>query len=173
VYNKRKFSIEYDVGMPTNREAFMRTVKFGRVFASLLLITASAAPGSEKKIKIADLPPAVQSAVQEYSKGAAVVALTKEVESGVTLYEAELKIGGRTKDVTFDPNGKVVIVEEETTLDTIPTRAREAITRAIGNRKLLLVETVSEKGATFYEAHFRSGLRTREVKVDSDGRPVN
>ena len=43
----------------------------------------------------------------------------------------------------------------------------------LGKNKLLLVETVSEKGSTFYEAHFRSGLRTREIKVDANGNQVH
>ncbi len=128
--------------------------------------------GSEKKIKMKDLPPAVQKAVQEHSKGAQIIGFTKEVEAGETRYEAEMKVGGRTRDITFDPNGQVVAIEEETTLDSIPAPARDAIKKAAGKRKLLLVETVSERGATSYEAHFRSGIRTKELKVDAAGKPV-
>ena len=149
----------------------MNTTRILRAFAALAI--AVSAQSAEKKVKMADLPPAVQKAVQEQSKGATLVGLAREVENGATLYEAELKVGGRTKDVTFNPEGQVVILEEETTVDRIPAPAREAITKIVGKRKLLLVETVSEKGSTFYEAHFRSGLRTREIKVDSTGKQVN
>ena len=62
-----------------------------------------------------------------------------------------------------------VSVEDQTTLDQIPAPAREAIAKAGGNHKLL-VETVSEKGSTFYEAHFKTGLRTQEIKVDVMGK---
>jgi hypothetical protein len=150
----------------------MNTGTMIRTLAALVLV-ACCAESAEKKVKMADLPPAVQKAVREQSNGATLTGLSREVENGVTLYEAELKVAGHTKDVTFDRDGKVVIVEEETTLDSIPPPAREAITKVVGRRKLLLVETVFEKGATFYEAHFRSGLRTREIKVDETGKQVN
>jgi hypothetical protein len=126
----------------------------------------------EKKIQTRDLPPAVQKAVEEQGKGATLAGLSREVEGGVTLYEAEFKIGNRTKDVTFDESGKIVIMEEETTLDSIPAAARGAIQKAIGKRKLVLVETVAEKGATFYEAHYKSGPFTKELKVDATGKTV-
>ena len=70
---------------------------------------AASAESSEKRVKMADLPLAVQKAVQEHSKGAALRGLSREVENGVTLYEAELKVDDRTKDVTFNPEGQVVI----------------------------------------------------------------
>ena len=142
------------------------------IMACLIAASAALVWASEKKIQMKDLPPAVQKAVEEQSKGATLAGLAKEVENGVTLYEAEFKIGGRTRDVTFDPNGQVVIVEEETSIDSIPAAAREAIQRSAGKRKLLLVETVSERGSTFYEAHYRAGILSKELKVDAAGKPV-
>src|SRR5438067_1159643 len=115
-----------------------------RVIAVAGLIAAFA-ESAEKKVKMGDLPPAVQKAVEEHSKGATLAGLAKEVENGATLYEAQLKICGRTKDVSFNSEGQVVIVEEETSLDSVPAPARDAITKALGKNKLLLVETVSEK----------------------------
>lgn len=127
---------------------------------------------SETKVKLKDLPPAVQAAVKEQSKGATLKALTKEVEHGAARYEAELRARGRTKDVTFDETGKIVSVEEEVPLASIPAAAREAIQKSVGKGKLLLVETVTEGGATFYEAHIRNDGKEIEVKVDSSGQPV-
>src|SRR5258706_15262444 len=119
-----------------------------------------------------DLPPAVQQAVKEQSKGATLRGLAKEVENGKTLYEAELRVAGKTKDVTFDSDGKIVTVEEEVAIGSIPAAAREAIQKAVGSAKLLLVETVTEGGRTFYEAHFKKGGQQSEVKVDAAGKPV-
>ena len=139
--------------------------------ALLWIVTGTAAAG-EKKIQMKDLPAAVQKAVEEQSKGATLAGLSREKENGVTLYEAEMKVGNRTKDVTFDESGKIVILEEETTLDSIPAPAREAIQKAVGKRKLLILEMVSEGASRFYEAHYRSGLFTKELKVDAAGKPV-
>ena len=150
----------------------MKTAVAAIVVLGVNLGGAAYAQEKEKRIQSKDLPPAVQEALKEHSKGATVVGYAREVEAGVTPYEAEMKVGNRTKDVTFDPNGNLLSVEEETTLDSIPAPARDAIRKVVGKRKLLLVETVSEKGATFYEAHYKSGLRTKEVKVDAAGNTV-
>jgi uncharacterized membrane protein YkoI len=139
---------------------------------ALVLILSGFAPAQEKKIKREDLPPEVQKALQKASGGATIVGFAKETEGGAVRYEVEMKAGNHSKDVTFDADGNVVAVEEETTLDSIPAGAREAILKTAGKQKLLKIESVTEAGATTYEAHFKSGLRTKEVKVDAGGKPV-
>lgn len=138
------------------------------VFTALLAASV-AAQSSEKKVKMQDLPRPVQEAVKEQSRGATLRGLAQEVEDGKTLYEAEMTIGGHSKDVTFDQQGKIVSVEEQTDLESIPAAARAAIQKAVGNRKLLMVEKVTAGDATAYEAHFRTGLKTSEIKVDANG----
>jgi hypothetical protein len=49
---------------------------------------------ADQKIKLQDMPPAVQQAAQEQSKGATVRGYAKEVEDGTTSYEAELTVKG-------------------------------------------------------------------------------
>ena len=144
-----------------------RTVGMTLVVAGLLF-----AADKETKVKMQDLPAAVQAAVKEQSKGATLRGLTKEVENGKTLYEAELRVDGHGKDVTFDADGKIVSVEEEVALESIPAAAREAIQKAVGKGKLLMLELVTEGGSVFYEAHIRSGGKTSEVKVDASGKTV-
>jgi uncharacterized membrane protein YkoI len=70
-----------------------------------------------------DAPAAVQQAIKEQRKGATLRGLASEVENGKTLYEAELKVNGHSKDITFDQQGQIVSVEEETTLAQIPRPA--------------------------------------------------
>jgi uncharacterized membrane protein YkoI len=136
------------------------------------LILSGFAPAQEKKIKREDLPPEVQKAMKKASEGATIVGFGKEAEGGAIRYEVEMKAGNHSKDVTFDSAGNVVAVEEETTLDSIPAAAREAILIAAGKQKVLKIESVTEAGATTYEARFKSGLRTKEVKVDAGGKSV-
>jgi hypothetical protein len=138
----------------------------------IFLLAAAIAIAGETKVKMQDLPAPVQQAVQKHSQGATLRGLSKEVENGKTLYEAELKVANRTKDLTFDPSGNLVIVEEEVDLVSIPEAARAAIRQTVGKRKLLLVESVTEGGTTAYEAHYRSGFLTKELKVDASGKPV-
>src|SRR4029079_5720286 len=88
------------------------------------------AQDTEKKIAMRDLPPAVQEAVKQQTKTATLRGLTTEVEEGRTVYEAEFKVGGRTKDIPYDSAANILSTEEETDLAKIPAPARAAIRKA-------------------------------------------
>ena len=84
---------------------------------------------SEQRVKMEDLPPAVQATVKAQSQGATLRGLSKEVENGKTLYEAEMVVNGHGKDVEIDASGAVVAVEEEVALSSLPAAARAAIAK--------------------------------------------
>ena len=142
-----------------------RTTVFVIALASLVF-------SSEKQIQLKDLPEAVQQAVQRESAGAIVKGYTVETENGKTEYEAELTVNGHGKDVSFDRNGKVISVEEEVPIDSIPAAARDAIQKAAAGGKIQKIETVTEKGKSFFEASFRKGNKTTEVQVDAAGNKI-
>ena len=120
------------------------------------------------------MPPAVQAAVKEHSKGATIKGLAKEVENGKTMYELEMKTAaGTSKDVILDSDGKVISVEEQTTLAAIPAAARAAIEKAVGKGKISLVETLTTQGSVIYEAQYKVAGKKSEIKVDATGKPVN
>jgi hypothetical protein len=149
-----------------------------RILAATVLVSGAFVAGlvsaqdSETEVKLQDLPPAVAQTVKAQSQGATLRGLSKEVKGGATLYEAELLVRGRTKDVLLDAQGKVVSVEEQTTLDEIPASSRAAIQKAVGTGKLVLVEKVTKGETTFYEGHISNGRKALEVKVDADGKAV-
>src|SRR5262245_43852069 len=87
---------------------------------AVVLILVAAAAAREKTIKMSELPAPVRQAVMEHSKGATLRGLSTEVTEGQRVYEAELQVNGRTKDVTFDAAGAVVSLEEEIGIDEIP-----------------------------------------------------
>ena len=149
----------------------MRTMMLS-VMVSGALVAGVAAQDSETKIKMRDVPPAVQQAIKQQSTGATLRGVAREVENGKTLYEAEFRVDGHSKDVTFDTDGQVVSVEEETTLDQISPAAREAIQKAATGGKVGGIEKITEGGKTFYEAQLNVHGRKSEVKVDASGQPV-
>jgi len=137
-----------------------------------VVVTAACFAYSEQKVRLEDLPAPVQAAVREQSKGATIKGLTREVENGKTSYEAELIVNGHGKDVSFDPAGKVIAVEEETPIEAIPAAARTAIQKAVGSGTLKKVEAVKENGRMFYEASFKAGAKSKEIRFDAEGKPV-
>src|ERR1700730_9176557 len=108
-------------------------------FVTLLLV-ALPVWSAEKKIQMKDLPPAVQQAVQAQSAGATVKGFAKETENGTTTYEAEMLVNGHGKDISFDAAGKVISVEEEVALESIPPAAKAAIIQERGGGKIKKVE---------------------------------
>jgi uncharacterized membrane protein YkoI len=136
--------------------------------ASLLLIPALSA---DTKVKMADLPPAVQAAVKEQTKIATLVGLSKETENGKTTYEAETTVNGKSRDVSFDKTGAIVAVEQEVDLDSLPAPAKAAIQKKVGTGTLKKVESVTEGKAVSYEATIVKAGKSSEVGVNADGTP--
>ena len=125
---------------------------------------------AESKIKMEDLPPAVQKAAKEQTKNATIVGLSKEVEGGKTVYEIETKVNGKTRDLLLDQTGAVLEVEEEVDLNSLPAAAREAIQQKIGGGKLKKVEAVTKGSRVSYEASYVGKLgKTSEIAVNADG----
>jgi len=135
---------------------------------------AAAAPGAqtvpEKSTTMSKLPVPVQQAIKSYvaDNKATLRGLSSETEDGRKLYEAELRVDGKSRDVTFDQSGQVVLVEQEIALADVPAPARSAITKAAGKSRITMVESLTENGKQFYEAHLAGG-KTKEVKVDASG----
>jgi uncharacterized membrane protein YkoI len=142
---------------------------FAAMAIGVLVSALVLAQDSERKVKMQDLPAAVQKAVKAYGADAKIRGLATEMDKGKMVYEAELTVGGHSKDVTFDADGQVLSVEEETTLANIPAPARAAIESAAGKGKVTEVETVTEGGKTFYEAQVKTGGKKSEIKVDATG----
>jgi uncharacterized membrane protein YkoI len=139
----------------------------------LLLITATSllnsAFGSEKPIKMKDLPPAVQKAVHEHTKGAELKGLSKEVENGKTFYEVETVVNGHSRDLLLDKTGTVVELEEEVALDSIPGLVRSAIEKKSAGGKITKVEMVTKGSSVSYEAAITKNGKKLEVAVKPDG----
>src|SRR5437879_9562156 len=124
--------------------------RFAYLTVSVVLVAASLA-GAEKRVKMANLPPAVQKTVQEQSQGATIRGLSIEEENGKTFYEAELKVNGHNKDVLIDPTGAIVEVEEQVTLESLPPAAKTALEKQAGKGKITFVESVTKGRASCRE----------------------
>jgi hypothetical protein len=130
----------------------------------------SNALGQEKKIKRSELPPAVEKTVATESEGATIQGFSTEVEGGKRLYEVELKVEGRGKDILIDGQGNIVEIEEEVAPDSLPASVKEGLTRAAGRGTISRVESLTKRGKLVaYEAVVKTGAKRREVQVGPGG----
>jgi len=137
----------------------------GFVFTAAMLFAA------DVKVKMQDLPPAVQKAAREQLKSATLVGLSTEVENGKTSYEVETKVNGRSRDVALDAKGSVIEVEEEADIAAIPAAARAALNKLAAGGKLGKIETVTAGSNISYETVVAKNGKHHEVAVNADGSP--
>jgi uncharacterized membrane protein YkoI len=141
--------------------------------AVLFLLSVSLS-AQEKQIKKSDLPAAVQKTADEQSKGATVKGYSKEIENGKVQYEVELTVNGHTKDVSMDPQGNVVEVEEQVALNALPAAVREGLQQKAGKGTIRKVESLTKQGTLVaYEAQLVTGGKRSEIQVGPDGKPLD
>jgi hypothetical protein len=77
----------------------------------------------------------------------------------------------RRRDFNVDIKGRLLPIEEATTMDAIPTPAKAGILKKVGDGKLRVVETYLKTGQPMmYEASYSDNKGKRhEVLVKADG----
>ena len=138
--------------------------------AAMVLASSFGLLAAERKVQLKNLPPAVQKAIQEQTKGATVIGYVEEREDGKVSYEAETKVNGRTRDLLFDAAGTLIEVEEEVAPDTLPA----AVQTALSTRgKVLKVEAVTKGSVVTYEAEVEKNGKKSEVVMDARGNAID
>src|SRR5579864_5451401 len=148
----------------------IRGLSAGMFFVlSLTFLFAISLSAQEKRIKKSDLPAAVQKTADEQSKGATVKGYNKEIENGKVEYEVELITNGHSKDVSMDPEGNVLEVEEEVALNSLPSAVSEGLRQKAGKGTIHKVESLTKHGTLVaYEAQVLTAGKRSEIQVGPD-----
>ena len=103
-------------------------------------------------------------------QGGEIKRISQEKEHGVVQCEVESMLNGKHRDLEVDGNGKLLVVEEETSIDSIPAAAKTAILKKVADGKLAGVELFMRGGETMYEAAYTTKAgKKQEVLVKADG----
>ena len=131
------------------------------------------ASAQERRLKRSQLPAAVRRAAAEESRGAKVRGYATEKDEGQTVYEVEMTVNGRSRDVTIDSAGTVLEVEQQLVFDSLPEAVRTGLQQAAGSGRITRVESLTKLGRLVaYEAQVRLGTKRSEVQVGPDGGPL-
>jgi hypothetical protein len=145
----------------------------GHVVIALLVVgvvSAGNARAQGKHVKRSDLPAAVQKTIAEQSQSATIRGYTSEVEAGQQEYEVALTIHGRSRDVTIAPDGSVIEVEDQVTLQSLPAEVRDSLVKKAGTGRIAKVESLTKHGTLVaYEAQVRTGKKRSEFQVGPHG----
>jgi len=146
---------------------------FSKVCGAMLVLGLlfAVASAQEKKITRKQLPPAVEKTVaKEESEGATVKGFATEVEKGQRLYEAELIVNEHHKDISINRQGVIVEVEEEVSMDSLPTTVQDALRQGAGSGTIGTVESLTKHGKLVaYEAQVKRGAKHFEIQVGPNG----
>jgi hypothetical protein len=141
--------------------------------ALAVLILALPTIAQEKKLTKDQLPAAVQKTVDEQSKGATIRGYSTEKEDGGTIYEVQLTVNGKNRDVSIDTAGAVIEIEDTVDLASLPESVQAGLKKKAGAGAILRVESLTKRGKVVaYEAVIETGGKKKEVQVGPDGKPL-
>jgi len=152
--------------------AFTTALVTGWVVVTVFGAGALAQQKKSKTLQLKDLPPSVQKTVQDNLKGGAITNIGKEKEDGIEQYEIETTVNGKARDLNVAVDGRLLVVEEATTMDAIPAAAKVAILKKVGGGTVTKVETFAKPGQPLlYEAAYTDAKGKRhEMLVTADGK---
>ena len=147
-------------------------MRLANLCLAVAVVAAAKASIAEEPVKKSDLPAAVQKTADAQSVGATVVGYSRDKEHGHVEYEVQLMVGDRSKDVTIDPQGRVLEVEEQVATDALPASVFHGLSAQAHKGKIAKVESLTRNGRIVaYEAQVTGG-RHAEIQVGPDGQKL-
>jgi hypothetical protein len=136
----------------------------------IALAACSLVVAQEKKITRAQLPPAVEKTVAREGQGTTINGFSTEIENGKRLYEVELTVDGHSKDISMDKDGKILEIEEEVTMNSLPTAVQGGLRKAAGAGTIGKIESLTKRSKLVaYEAHVTTRTKRSEIQVGPNG----
>jgi hypothetical protein len=152
----------------------MHSISRFSIVAIAVLFSSTTLLVAEKKLSKSQLPPAVQKTADEQSQGATVKGYGKETENGQLEYEVQLSVNGHSKDVTIAPDGRLLEIEEEVSMDSLSSQVQAGLLKKAGKAKIVKIESLTKQGAIVaYEAQVQTGIKHSEVQVGPDGKALD
>jgi hypothetical protein len=149
-------------------------MKAVNVLTAAILGAIASVSIAEQRITKSDLPAPVQKTADAQGAGATVVGYAKDVEKGKIEYEVELMVAGHTKDLTIDPQGNLLEVEEEVQADTLPASVLGSLRAQAGKDRITKIESLMKHGKIVaYEAQVATGKKHSEIQVGPDGQKLD
>jgi hypothetical protein len=138
-----------------------------------LLLTGSAlAEDGEQIVPCKDIPAVIMTAFAKAYPKATIKSCAKEAEDGKTSYEVASVENDVVRDVLFDPQGKVIVVEETLAISEVPKPVQRAVDKKFPKGEILLVEKLMRGSSVNYEFQIRDMGEVKEIIFDAAGNEV-
>jgi hypothetical protein len=144
-------------------------IRKSSVGAVLLCCTATLILGQEKKLKPAEVPPAISAAATKRFPNAQVSNWSREAEDGKTTYEASVSDASGKRDAVFSEDGSLVAIEESVAVSDLPAQVKDAVLAKYPHATLRKAEKISHDSQIDYEIDLAKAAR-KEITVSSNGK---
>jgi uncharacterized membrane protein YkoI len=125
-----------------------------------------------EEIAISDAPEPVQKALKVRLSGGDLDSISRVEEDGETTYDVEFTRDEKSVIVSFSPDGKIVLEEEEVSLADTPAAVQAGIKALLGDGELARLVRVTEDGDITYEGEMEKDGKPQKFTVGPDGKPV-
>jgi hypothetical protein len=141
--------------------------------AFVISILLGMARAEDKPLKKSELPAPVQKTADEQSTGALVRGYSSEMEGGKLEYEVQMTINKHSRDVSIAPDGRVLEIEEEVSMNDLPASVRDALKKKANSGTITKIESLTKGNKLVaYEAQLRNGAKRSEIQVGPQGEPL-
>jgi hypothetical protein len=125
---------------------------------------------AEKSLSLADVPPAVQTAIKQFAGTNSIQKIKKESENGKVFFGAKVTINDVKQGIEVSPDGTVTATEKQISLADAPGAVQTAIKQLAGAGSIdeITEETAGSKKS--YEAVVTVNGKTKEADISADGK---
>lgn len=147
------------------------------VLAPVALLGLAAVAGADEEVVPLDkVPKVIMDAVKAKYPKAEVKGATKETgDDGKPVIEIEISEAGKTIDVTFTPEGKLIMIEQEIEAKDLPKEVVDALIDKYPKATIKLAEQIAD-GAGKVQAYelkiVTADNKALEIKFDPKGKVV-
>jgi uncharacterized membrane protein YkoI len=176
-----------------------RSMKEERIMKNLLIIVsvllfvgivaylgiAGAYAEREVKVALKDVPEAVRATIEKAAGGARIAEITREVEDGETIFEAEFVKDGKEIEIEVSESGKLLETErddfddnddededgeeQEVAWNDLPEPVRNTLSGLKESGMPVAIKRERENGFVVYEAEYAKDGRKREIELSENG----
>ncbi len=136
-------------------------------------MSAMAMEPKEENIKLESAPAAVQAAIKKAVGAGTLGDVTKEVEDGKTVFEADFTIDKVDHAVKVNEKGEVLEEEVDVEIASLPAAVTASIKAKYADGKVEDAELVKAAGKSFYEVSVEAGGADHKIQIDAAGKVLS
>ena len=147
-----------------------RILSLGMV--ALSIAGSARAQDGEQAVPCNELPASVMAAFAKAYPSATIKECAKEVEGGKTSYEVASMENNVGRDVLYDPEGTVIVVEETIAVSDMPMLVQQAFNKRFPKSEIVLTEKLMRGSSVNYEFQIKDKGEIKEIAFDASGNEV-